>query len=238
MNNLTEYTKVIVLEAVFDDSDLQTDYWAPDRTLERWYVCDLPGKIVTETKLRMAVAQLPTWLQALTWTFVKGEKYSMSHHYYGQLRAGQNFGLEIEHLASYPCGKRGIEFVLDITHLDTFTMNDTKDKPLPASPDEIQKLIDDKEAKELAWRNDPERKLRAAKAHADTIAQSTAVIDGRGFHVYTEQEKKEEIAKVVQKFAPTINEVEQKEEFCSHGVPKRLCTEHSKPRRGNLLDYM
>lgn len=235
---MTEYLKVIVLEAVFDDSDIQTDYFARDRPLEKWYVCELEGKIVTEPKLRRAIEKLPAWLQALTWSFQKGEKYSMSDHYYGQLRAGQSFGLEIEHLASYPCGKRGIEFLLSVTHLSTFEMNDTKDKPLPASPDEIKKLIDEKEAKELAWRNDPERKLRVAKAHADTIANSTAVIDGRGFHVLTEQEKKEEIAKVMQKVAPVANQLEQKEEFCTCGVPKHLCITHAKPKKGNLLDYM
>ena len=235
---MTEYTKVIVLEAVFDDSDIQTDYFARDRPLEKWFVTTLEGKIVNEQKLRRAVLLLPSWLQALTWSFQKGEKYSMSDHYYGQLRAGQNFGLDIEHLASYPCGKRGIEFLLSVEHLSTFTMNDKVEIPLPASPDEIKKLIDEKEAKELAWRNDPERKLRIAKGEADTIANSTAVIDGRGFHVLTEQEKKEEIAKVMQKVAPVANQLEQKEEFCTCGVPKHLCITHSKPKTGNLLDYM
>lgn len=230
-------SRIVILEAVFDDSDIQVDYFSRDRPLKEWFVCELEGKVVTEAKLRKALEKLPAWLQAFKWGYEKPEKYSMSDHYYGQLRMDEGTGLSVTKPLTYSSETRGVGFILS-THysLESWKAN-YEIEPLPQSIEEIRRFIEEKQRKEEERLNDPERKLRIAKAHADTIAQSTAVIDGRGFHVLTEQDKKEEIAKVVQKFAPAINEVEQKEEFCSCGVPKRLCIQHSKPKTGRLTDY-
>jgi len=231
-------SRIVVLEAVFDDSDIMTDYFHRDRPLKEWFVCELEGKVVTEAKLRKALTKLPAWLQAYKWTYQKPEKYSMSDHYYGQLRMDEGTGLTVSKPLTYSSETRGVGFILSTTScVDTWKVNHDQNEPLPQSIEEIRRFIEEKQRKEEERLNDPERKLRIAKAHADTIANATAVIDGRGFHVYTEQEKKEEIAKTVQKYAPAINQVEQKEEFCSCGVPKRLCQIHSKPKTGTLADY-
>jgi len=227
--------RIIVLEAVFDDSDIQTDYWAPDRTIERWFVATVE-KPITEGKLRRVLTILPKWLQAYTWKYRKGEKYSMSDHPYGQLRAQESTGLAVKKLASYG-GDRPVGLLIDISWLDHFEMNDEV-KPLPESLDDIKKLIEDKE------RNEEERRKRMREkmneAQAKTIAQSTAVIDGRGFHILTEQEKKEEIVKLQQKEL----ERQKEEDHCIHGYAKDLCMicleqqkEKEKPKSGTLADY-
>jgi len=225
--------RIVVLEAVFDDSDIQTDYWAPDRTLERWFICTIQ-KPITEGKLRRALTILPQWLQAYTWKYRKGEKYSMSDHPYGQLRAQESTGLRVQKVASYG-GDRAVEFLIDITWLEHFEMNDTV-KPLPESLDVIKKIVEDKDRQEEERRKRVRAKMN--EAQAKTIMQSTAVIDARGFHVYTEQEKKEEIIKLQQKEL----ERQKQEDHCIHGYAKDLCNicleqQKEKPKSGTLADY-
>lgn len=128
--------RIVVLEAVFSNSDIRTDYFDSDHRLERWPVCPVEGKAVTEAKLRRALSKLPAWLRRLSWTYRKGEKYSMSDHYYGQLRV-EAIGVKTRNDWGY---EAGVGLILETSTVGIYTMNDRLDKPLPQSIDEIGAL--------------------------------------------------------------------------------------------------
>lgn len=215
---MVEYEKVIVLEAVYNNSDIQTDYFDRDARLKEWYVCDLEGKAVTEAKLRRALRQLPEWLQNLRWDFEKGEKYSMSDHYYGQLRMDENTGIPVKRLYG---GESNVRFLLRVTYLSTFEMNQRKDEPLPQSLEELRRYVEnrqrEREIKEIQMRE------KIAEAHAKVIESSHAVIDGRGFHVLTPQEKTEEIVKLQQDLLKKKKEDQERIHLTEETV---LCFRH------------
>jgi len=184
--------KIIVLRAVFDDSDIQTDYFHRDRSLEKWYVSDLEGSKVTEGKLRRALKNLPAWLRNFNWRFMKGEKYSMSDHYYGQLRVDQGVGLTVKNGWGH---RTGLRFILTVTSLSAFEMNHNRAKSLPQSLEEVQELIEQKE-------RESEERIRKVKENMKKvmpkIIQNTyAVIDKKGFHVLTRKEKQEMLDKYI-----------------------------------------
>ena len=188
---------IIVLKAVFDDSDMMTDYFNSDRPFGEWYVCDLEGKRVTQGKLRKALKRLPEWLKAFKWTFRKGEKYSMSDHYYGQLRADEGTGLEIKGEFTYSHYDKPVRFILTATYLETFQMNDSVENPIPETFEEMKRLIEEKQRK---WREQRQRaKEHLKKVMPKIIQDSHAIIDGKGFRVLTQEEKDQMIAKYKEK---------------------------------------
>ena len=132
---LSEKKRIITIEAVYDNSDLITDYFDNNARLREWYVEDFNGKIVTESKLRKSISKLPKWLQDQTWTFQKGEKYSMSDHPYGQLECTTNLVTEngISHTVA-------VRFIVTLGWLDLFQMNNSIDK-LPELAD-VEKFLE------------------------------------------------------------------------------------------------
>jgi len=188
---MSERKAIVVLEAVFDDSDIQTDYCHRDRPLETYFVCDLEGKMITEAKLRKALEKLPAWLQGLKWVYEKPEKYSMSDHYYGQLRADEGLGLTIRGEHTYGHYDQSVRFLLSTSTIGIFNMNHTIGKPIPKSIEEMRQFV---EQKQKEWKEQRERSKEAMrKAHIETIKSSHAIIDGTGFHILTEEEKKKQI---------------------------------------------
>jgi len=177
-------TKIIVLEAVFDDSDMQSDYFHRDCPLETWYVCDLEGIKVTEAKLVKALRLLPAWLRNYSWRLRKGEDYSMSDHPYHQLRVDTGVGVAI--LNNW--GRRtGLGFILTVTSLRIFEMNHQKDYGIPKTFEDFKYLVSSRE------REHQERKAKlieeTAKATPKIIQESTAIIDAKGFRILTQEEK-------------------------------------------------
>jgi len=136
----TEEPVVIEIDAVFDDTDIIIDYFAPDRPIERWFVCMLEGKVVTEGKLRSAVKLLPQWLQMYGWTYRPGEKYSMSDHPYGQLRAKEVGVTWPEHLNSGNVRSK-MDILMNTCRLSTFEMNDSIENPIPATYADFKTFI-------------------------------------------------------------------------------------------------
>lgn len=172
------YKQIVVLRAVYDDSDIQTDYFNRDRNLDEWFVAHLEGSRVTESKLRRALELLPSWLREFDWTFRKGEKYSMSDHYYGQLRVDKGVGLTVK---SSWGREASLGFILTVTSLRVFEMNRKIDTPIPQSLEEIQKLIERKQ-KEAEERREKAKK-RMEENRAQIEAQAHAVIDEKGFRI-------------------------------------------------------
>jgi len=135
-----EMPDIITLEAVYDNSDIRTDYFDSDHGIEEWYVCDIQGP-VTEAKLRRAVRLLSEWLQGFNWAFRKGEKYSMSDHSYGQLRVDSETNL------CFPTGEGStskVRFILTATFRDIFEMNDRVDNPIPQTLEAMKAFIESK----------------------------------------------------------------------------------------------
>jgi hypothetical protein len=128
--------KIITLEAVYDNSDLMTDYFDHDSGLFEWFVTDMTGAKITEAKLRSALSKLPEWLRTFNWILQKGERYSMSDHPYHQLRADTNTGLtflknpQIEE-------RKAVRFILSVSHKDIFLMNHKLETSIPQTLDEI-----------------------------------------------------------------------------------------------------
>jgi len=163
---------IITLEAVYDNSDIMTDYFDSDHGIEEWYVCDLQGKVVTESKLRRAVRLLPEWLQNFNWAFRRGEKYSMSDHPYGQLRVDS--GTEL----SFPCSRAfggdssPVRFILTACTRSIFEMNDRVDVPIPPTPEAMRAFIDSK----IKEREERMEKYKAAREQAKQELQGAKEI--------------------------------------------------------------
>ncbi len=202
---MVEYQRVIVLRAVYDDSDLMTDYYHPDHSLEEWYVCDLKGKRVTESKLKKGLVKLPGWLQAFKWCYRRGEDYSMSDHPYGQLRADE--GTSFAYGNSWG-DTRLVRFILTATSLGIYEMNSSKDKPIPKSREEFQKLLD---YESIERQESRVRQVKALqKIQPKIIEESHAIIDGQGFRVLTAEEKASRIEEFLEESARTVREEEGK----------------------------
>jgi len=152
---------IITLEAVYDNSDIMTDYFDSDHGIEEWYVCDLQGKVVTEGKLRRAVRLLPEWLQNFNWAFRKGEKYSMSDHPYGQLRVDS--GTELRFPCSGGMRERSspVRFILTACTRSIFEMNDRVDVPIPPTFEAMRAFVEERirirEAKQREYAQARER---------------------------------------------------------------------------------
>jgi len=174
---------IVVLEARYDNSDIQTDYFGY-RTLFERYICDLEGKKVTEKKLRKALRLLSAYYQRLSWKYIKPEKYTLSPHYYGSLEAISN--LEIINDWGY---NARIYFVITATYFQPDPL------PIPKDEAEIKRLIEQhyKEERERAKRT----KEAMKKIYPKIIRDATAIIDAKGFRILTEKEKEELIRKYI-----------------------------------------
>lgn len=128
-------TNIIVLEAAFDDNDIQTDYFNTGRLAE-WFVDTYKSTRVTDRQLRLALPKLPSWLRALEWGYIKPEKYSMSDHYYGELRALTDIGIR-----NHSQRNVKIEMRLRTTTLSIFKMNNDPNSIVPQTKDGIERLI-------------------------------------------------------------------------------------------------
>jgi hypothetical protein len=154
---------IIILEAVYDDSDIRTDYFSPDAPIGKWFVCPLKGKVVNEAKLREALRALPDWLQRDTlwphdrWIYRKGEKYSMSDHPYGQLRVTTDL--------RFPCSAGGtstVSLILGVTWKDLFKSNYSMTDPIPESFDAMKAFVE----KKIREREEREKKFKEARERA------------------------------------------------------------------------
>jgi len=160
---------IITLEAVYDNSDLRSDYFDRDHGIEEWYVCDLPGKVVTESKLRRAVRLLPEWLQTFNWAFQKGEKYSMSDHPYGQLRADYECGLRFP---TTDGGSSFVRFIITACTRSIFEMNDRVDVPIPPTFEAMKAFVESK----IREREERMEKYKAAREQAKQELQGAKEI--------------------------------------------------------------
>lgn len=207
---------MVVLKAVFDDSDIMVDYFNSDRSMFSWFVCDLEGR-VTEGKLRKALKLLPNWLQAFEWTYRKGEVYSMSDHPYGQLRVDKGLRLTVKGEHTYSHSDRSLRFILTATFKSCFNMNNSITEPIPETKQRLSQML---EAKEQEWSlRRREQKQRIREAQVKTIESSHAVIDGKGFHILTAEEKKQQIEDYQKK---CILEDKQERERIKNRNPKNL----------------
>jgi len=166
---------MFVLVAVYDNSDIMTDYFQRDAPIGEWFVHPLAGKIVNEVKLRRILLSLPEWLQHYTWSYQKGEKYSMSDHPYGQLRVATDL--------RFPCSAGGtspVLLILGVTWQDNFKMNYSLTDPIPESFDVMRLFIEGKirEREERAQKY-KEAQERAKVVPADkTPVELRAIFDG------------------------------------------------------------
>lgn len=172
-------SKIIVLEAVYNNSDLMSDYFDSDHRLEEWYVCDLEGKAVTEAKLRRALQHLPKWLRQFNWsTYQKGENYSMSDHPHGQLRADEGTGLTTKNALKETVS---IRFILTVSYSDIFSWNHKLDDPIPETLEAFKTLIQQRDQE--TQRREQELKPIREEAMRKVVEEATAVIDREGFRI-------------------------------------------------------
>lgn len=188
-----EYQKVIVLEAVYDNSDSQTDYFDGNSRLKEWPLEPLVGKVVTEKKLRDAVARLPGGFPRLRWTFEKGEQYSMSDHPYGSLESEPLHALRVKATVGYSC----IRLRVTMTHLSE---QSTKEKGEPFNYAALKRAVDARNEKDRegeAYRKTGAYKQQQREQELKLIQGSSAVIDGRGFvDIRSPEAKQAEIDRV------------------------------------------
>jgi len=95
-------------------------------------------------------------------------------------------------------------FQVEETSSSIFTMNSRLEDPIPRSLEELKKFVEAKE--EERHKQLEENKPNMIKAHIKTVQDSYAVIDGRGFHVLTPEDKEEEIKKVLEEEQPIKEE--------------------------------
>ena len=191
--------RTLNFEVVYDDSESQTDYYAPDRPLFRYpYEAIGERERVTEQLLRASLAKLPAWARGLPWAFKKGEKYSMSDHYYGQLRCDHG----LEGVPDWPFAYAGrgyqgrtLTYLVKVGYEDINCMNHA-DGAIPQSVEELARRVEAKRLEQAELERT--MKDRMVIANVKAIQSSSAVIDGRGFHVLTEAEKLAEVKKTLQ----------------------------------------
>lgn len=166
--------KIIVLEAVYDNSDIMTDYFDRDHGYLEHFVAPLEGKVVTEAKLRQALRKLPQWLQGYEWKFRKGEKYSMSDHPHGQLRADNGVGITVKNQEGrQDCG---LGFILGISYESVFTMNHSMTTPIPATREEFLTQVAGKEKIQEEKRQAMRKKFEEAQTKIQSKFQPPATI--------------------------------------------------------------
>ncbi|MEM2905054.1 MAG: hypothetical protein QW587_04865 [Candidatus Bathyarchaeia archaeon] len=177
---------IIVLRAVFSNSDSQRDYYDPDRTLAEWRITELKAGRVTEALLRGALRLLPGWMQALRWTY---RKRTASNHYYGQLRVEEGLGLTVRN----EWGDRvGVGLILEPGY--SRLNPELKPRP-PRSLKALNRVIRlyEREAEER------ERKAREAQSRImpELIRSATAILDEGGLRVLTRREKEDMARKYI-----------------------------------------
>jgi len=151
---------IITLEAVYDNSDIRTDYFDSDHGIEEWYICDLPGKVVTKRKLIEALCKVPDWLKVLGyWGFRKGEKYSMSDHPYGQLRCDDDTGLAFPDDSG---SSRKVRFIITACTREIFEMNDRVDVPIPPTFEAMKAFVEER----VREREEKQRQYAEARERA------------------------------------------------------------------------
>jgi len=162
---------IITLEAVYDASDIRTDYFDSDHGIEEWYVCDLTGKFVTLAKLLRALGRLPDWLVNLKWTPRTGEKYSMSDHPYMQLRCDSGTGLH------YIDGgdTKAVRFIITACTRSIFEMNDRVDNPIPPTFEAMKAFIDSK----VRDRQEQAQKYKEARERAKIVPADKSSVELR-----------------------------------------------------------
>jgi len=132
---------IITLEAVYDNSDIMTDYFDRDHGIEEWYVCDLRGKVVTQNKLIRALCEVPDWLKPLGWAYRKGEKYSMSDHPYGQLRCDNDTGLTFRNSQGE---MKKVRFIITASWREGFELNHKLNRTIPPTLEAMKAFIESK----------------------------------------------------------------------------------------------
>jgi len=168
---------IITLEAVYDNSDIMTDYFDRDYPIQRWYVCDVQGKVITESKLRRALRLLPEWLQKFNWTFLRGEKYSISDHPYGQLRVDHGTDLRFPCSGGMGGGMSTVGFILTACTRRIFEMNDRVDNPIPPTYEAMKAFIDSKiKEREQKYREARERAQQEQKRAKEIVLGVFSVV--------------------------------------------------------------
>ncbi len=188
----------VVLEAVYDNSDLMSDYFDRDHTLAKWGIGGEVSKPITEQKLRAFVSKLPAWLQAYDWTFRKGEKYSMSDDPYAQLRVEvADEGIEWRHCYQGR-GDSGRSLLGLIIQPD---YSEPNGELIPSTLEGFKQLVEEKNleyerkaAEHAAYLKSPEYKRKHLESEIRQAENITAIFDANGFHQVTEEERAAKIA--------------------------------------------
>ena len=169
-------SEIIVLKAVYDNSDFYTDYYCPSQCLNEWFICEMEGKRRTEGKLWKALKLLPEWLKRLTWEYYKGEKFVGARFFYPTLSAKEDLGLKVKNDWGYTVRVR-----LHITFSSRywFEANHGINAKIPQSLEEFKQFIEDWIRRREEKRRQTKEKV--AEAMIKTIESSHAIIDGRGF---------------------------------------------------------
>lgn len=188
---MSEYKKYFVLRVLYNNSDMMTDYYEPRRTLKEWILWPMPGKIVTENKLRRLLKDLPPWLRALKWEYIKAARGSMCYPVYGSLDSG-GLGLTVP---TYNYGTSGVWMTLTVT-----TGRDPElSTDIPANLEAIRKIVDERNRKEREDReyySSPEYKSIQARREVQSILNSHAVIGAKGLEVLTPGKKIEKLREI------------------------------------------
>ena len=168
----------LVLRAVYNNSDSMTDYYHPDAWFECWYIADMPGKRVSERKLRNAAAILPSWIRDL------GFEYERD---YGRYRLRSGF-IPDAAMDIYGGGQRGIQFLVEDSYDSSLDRANGFYKPIPESHEAFMELVEARALKRKADRMEADShtaKSRRTVSQIKTIMSATAIFDGNGFEVQT-----------------------------------------------------
>ena len=175
---MTDYQKTVVLRAVYNDSDIMTDYFHPDAWFECWFIADMPGKRVSEKKLRTGAAALPSWIRDL------GFEYERD---YGRYRLRSGF-IPDAAMDVYGGGQRGVQFLVEISYSSSLNRANGYYKPIPETHGAFMELVEARALKREADRLEAQShtaKSRRAVQQVKSILSATAIFDGNGFEVQT-----------------------------------------------------
>lgn len=186
-----EYKPFIVLEALYNNSDSMTDYYEPRRTLRKWTLCPMPGKILTEKKLRRILDDLPGWLRRLKWEYLPAKRWSMTSQPYGALDS-EGVGLLVK---TYYSGEAGIWMSLTMEHHAEAELA----TDIPTRREDVKTIVDAHNRKyeeDRAYYNSPEYKSIQAKREAENIMRSHAIIGAKGLEILTPEKKIEKLMEI------------------------------------------
>lgn len=175
---MTDNQRTLALRAVYNNSDIQSDYYHPDAWFECWYIADMPGKRISERKLRNGAALLPSWIRDL------GFEYERD---YGRYRLRSGF-IPDATMDVYGGGQRGVQFLVEDSYSSSLDRANGHYKPIPKTHGAFMELVEARALKREADRLEAQShtaKSRRTVQQVKSILTATAIFDGNGFEVQT-----------------------------------------------------